>query len=158
MHLSSLLTAEHIVADMKADDHWPAIVELVDHLDRHDLLFPEDRESVLEALKHREEFMSTGVGSGIAIPHAYSDRTDRILAAFGRSPGGINFDSLDSNPVHFVVLFMVPRSDHTLHLQTLAAIARMFSDPEIKSDLAAATSAEDLYEAISRRPARSPGC
>ncbi len=157
MQLASLLTPDHVVPDMKADDHWPAIVELVDHLATRDLLFPEDRESALEALKHREEFTSTGVGSGVAIPHAFSEKLRHIIAVFGRSRQGINFDAIDDHPVHFVVLFLVPKEDYDLHLQTLAAIARMFSaqNKGIKEDLLQAAGIDGLLAVIARSPVRA---
>lgn len=154
MQLANLLSIEQIVPAMEADDHWPAIVELVDHLDTHDLLYPEDRESVLHALKTREEFTSTGIGSGVAIPHAFSERLDRIITIFGRSGKGINFDAIDSHPVHFIVLFLVPGTDYQLHLQTLAAIARMFTNARIKEELASAENAEAILTVLQQRPGR----
>jgi hypothetical protein len=70
---------------------------------------PEDRDGILASLKQREETMSTGIGFGIAIPHCSSDRLDKVVAAFGRSSTGIEFDALDNAPVKFVVLFIVPK-------------------------------------------------
>lgn len=155
MQLAHLLTPEQIVPYMEAGDHWPAIVELVDHLEQRDLLFPESRENVLQALKMREEFTSTGVGSGVAIPHAFSDRLDRLIAIFGRSRSGINFDAVDSHPVHFIVLFLVPREDYQLHLQTLAAIARMFANRAILQELASATDADAIWGILSGKTGRA---
>lgn len=155
MQLAHLLTADQIVPDMKATDHWPAIVELVDHLHQRDLLFPESRESVLEALKTREEFTSTGIGSGVAIPHAFSETLDRLIAVFGRSKAGIAFDAVDHHPVHFVVLFLVPNVEHQLHLQTLAAIARAFSNARVKEELATAPDEKAILAILSRRVGRA---
>ena len=154
MQLASLLTPDHVVPEMRADDHWPAIVELIDHLAARDLLFPENRESALEVLKHREEFMSTGVGSGIAIPHAFSDNINHLIAVFGRSRQGINFDAIDDGPVHFVVLFLVPKEDSNMHLQTLAAIARMFSAQNvgIKEALMKAEGIQGILEVLAQGP------
>jgi mannitol/fructose-specific phosphotransferase system IIA component (Ntr-type) len=155
MQLAHLLTSDQILPAMESADHWPAIVELVDHLHRRDLLFPESRESVLEALKTREEFTSTGIGSGVAIPHAFSEKLDRIIAVFGRSAQGINFDAVDSHPVHFVILFLVPRQDYQLHLQALAAIARMFTNARVREELAAAPDAASILAILSQRTGRS---
>jgi len=104
MSLASLLSAEQIIPEMKATERWPAIVELIDLLVSLGKIKPEDRESILASLKQREETMSTGIGFGIAIPHASSDRLDEVVAAFGRSTTGIEFDALDNAPVKFVVL------------------------------------------------------
>lgn len=155
MQLAHLLTPDQILPAMESADHWPAIVELVDHLHRQDMLFPESRESVLEALKTREEFTSTGIGSGVAIPHAFSEKLDRILAVFGRSEQGINFDAVDSHPVHFVILFLVPKTDYQLHLQALAAIARMFTNARVREELAAAPDAESILAILSQRTGRA---
>ncbi|MFM7180698.1 MAG: PTS sugar transporter subunit IIA [Verrucomicrobiales bacterium] len=155
MQLAHLLTTDQIVPAMEATDHWPAIVELVDHLHRQDMLFPENRESVLEALKTREEFTSTGIGSGVAIPHAFSEKLDRLIAVFGRSREGIAFDAVDSHPVHFVILFLVPKEEYQLHLQTLAAIARMFTNARVLEELAAAPDAESILAILSQRTGRT---
>ena len=103
MSLASLLSAEQIIPEMTATDRWPAIVELIELLVRQDKIKGDDRESILASLKQREETMSTGIGFGIAIPHASSDRIDQVVAAFGRSSQGIEFDALDNAPVKFVV-------------------------------------------------------
>ncbi len=88
MSLASLLSAEQIIPEMKATERWPAIVELIDLLVRLARIKTEDRDSILASLKQREETMSTGIGFGIAIPHASSDRIDQVVAAFGRSSRG----------------------------------------------------------------------
>jgi mannitol/fructose-specific phosphotransferase system IIA component (Ntr-type) len=85
-----------------------------------------DREDVLDSIRQREETMSTGIGFGIAIPHASSTKVHEVVAAFGRSSKGIAFESLDGEPVNFVVLFVVPKDQFQTHLRTLAAIAKSF--------------------------------
>ena len=96
---------------MKATERWPAIVELIDLLVANKGRSPpQSRDSILAALKQREETMSTGIGFGIAIPHASSDAVSEVVAAFGRSSQGIEFDALDNAPVKFVVLFIVPKN------------------------------------------------
>ena len=124
MDLSSLLTVEQIIPQMQSSERWTAIAELVDLLVSVGKVKPDDHETVLNALKQREETMSTGIGFGIAIPHASSDRVGEVVAAFGRSGSGIEFDSLDNAPVKFVVLFVVPRDQFQMHLRTLAASVR----------------------------------
>ena len=110
MSLASLLPAEQIIPEMKATERWSAIVELTDLLVAQGKIKPEDRDSILASLKQREETMSTGIGFGIAIPHASSDRIEEVVASFGRSSQGIEFDALDNAPVKFVVLFIVPKN------------------------------------------------
>ncbi len=144
MDLSSLLTVEQIIPQMQSNERWAAIAELVDLLVKQGKVKPDDHETVLNALKQREETMSTGIGFGIAIPHASSDRVTEVVAAFGRSATGIEFDSLDNAPVKFVVLFVVPRDQFQMHLRTLAAIAKLLNDRAVREALAAAKTSEEI--------------
>ena len=151
MSLASLLSAEQIIPEMKAAERWPAIVELIDLLVSLDKIKGADRESILASLKQREETMSTGIGFGIAIPHASSDRLDEVVAAFGRSTGGIEFDALDNAPVKFVVLFIVPKNQFQTHLRTLASIAKFLNDRAVREHLASAKSAEEILSIFQER-------
>jgi len=144
MSLASLLTAEQIIPEMKAAERWPAIVELIDLLVGLGKIKTADRDSILASLKQREETMSTGIGFGIAIPHCSSDRLEEVVAAFGRSTTGIEFDELDNAPVKFVVLFVVPKNQFQTHLRTLASIAKFLNDRAVRESLAAAKSSEEI--------------
>ena len=144
MTLGNLLSVDQILPEMQSKERWSAIVELVDLLVKQRQVKPEDREVVLAVLRQREETMSTGIGFGIAIPHASSDRVDKVVAAFGRSTTGIEFDSLDNAPVKFIVLFVVPKDQFQTHLRTLAAIAKFLNDRSVRERLATAASAEEI--------------
>ena len=85
MTLANLLSVNQIIPDLKARDRWPAILELVERLVSGGLVNPLDKDGILRALELREQTMSTGIGFGIAIPHASSDRVTEVVAAFGRS-------------------------------------------------------------------------
>lgn len=139
---------------MKSEDHWPAIVELVEHLDKNEFLAGENKDDVLEALHAREDQISTGIGSGVAIPHAFSEKLDHVVAVFGRSKKGIDFEALDNAPVNFVLLFVVPKKDYHLHLQTLAAIAKLFNNCEVRQQLADAETREQVIDILGSRPSR----
>jgi len=151
MSFGDLLSAEQIISEMKATERWPAIVELIDLLVNLGKIKAPDRESILASLKQREETMSTGIGFGIAIPHCSSDRLDEVVAAFGRSSAGIEFDALDNAPVKFVVLFIVPKNQFQTHLRTLASIAKFLNDRSIRESLGQAKSREEIL-AIFRNP------
>jgi len=144
MSLGNLLSAEQIIPEMKATERWPAIVELIDLLVSINKIKAEDRDSVLASLKQREETMSTGIGFGIAIPHCSSERINDVVAAFGRSTTGIEFDALDNAPVKFVVLFIVPKNQFQTHLRTLASIAKFLNDRSTRDKLANAKSTEEI--------------
>jgi mannitol/fructose-specific phosphotransferase system IIA component (Ntr-type) len=151
MSLASLLSAEQIIPEMKATERWSAIVELIDLLVAQGKIKAEDRESILASLKHREETMSTGIGFGIAIPHAPSDRIEEVVASFGRSSQGIEFDALDNAPVKFVVLFISPKNEFQTHLRTLASIAKFLNDRSIRESLAAAKSVDEILAIFRER-------
>ena len=102
MMLANLLSAEQIIPEMQAGERWQAIEEIINRLVEAGRISAKDKPSVLAALKQREETMSTGIGFGIAIPHASSDCVADVVAGFGRSRPGIEFDSLDNQPVHFI--------------------------------------------------------
>lgn len=154
MKLAKLLNSDQIILDMKAVDHWPSIVELVGHLVETQQLPVSQKIEILEAFRAREEQVSTGIGSGVAIPHAFSDHLEEVIAVFGRSPGGIDFQSLDNKPVHFIVLFIVPRKEYHLHLRTLAAIAKIFTNREVLRQLKTAASSDEIVNIFASKPAR----
>ena len=145
MNLGNLLSVDRIVPEMQANERWSAIVELVELLVARGKVRPEDRELVLAALRQREETMSTGIGFGIAIPHASSDRVGEVVAAFGRSNKGIEFDSLDNAPVKYIVLFVVPKDQFQTHLRTLAAIAKFLNDRTVRERLGGAADAAEIH-------------
>jgi mannitol/fructose-specific phosphotransferase system IIA component (Ntr-type) len=154
MKLAKLLSADQIILDMKAVEHWPAITELVDHLVVTGLLPEPMRPGILEALRAREDQVSTGIGSGVAIPHTFSDDLQDVVAVFGRSRTGIDFEALDNAPVHFIILFIVPRKDYHLHLRTLAAIAKMFTNCEIRRQLGTAETRDEILAILDSKPSR----
>jgi len=155
MNLASILKTEQIVPSMRATEHWAAIEELVCHLDNQKLLQGENREAVLDALRNREEKTSTGIGHGIAIPHVFSEKVYEVITVFGRSEIGIDFDAIDNAPVKLIVLFIVPQDKYQLHLRTLAAIAKMLNNVDIRKSLNEAESPEDILKVFSQRGTRS---
>lgn len=154
MKLASLLTPDQVILDLQGEVCSQATTAIVDHLITKGLLDKGLRDEVLELLKEREEQISTGIGSGVAIPHAFSDSVDKVIAAFARSENGVDFEALDNAPVNFVILFIVPKKEYNMHLQTLAAIARMFNNCEVRQQLMEAESAEDVLDIFASRPSR----
>jgi len=154
MTLGSLLSEDQIIPEMKASERWAAIVELIDLLVDKGRVRMTDRESILSALRQREETMSTGIGFGIAIPHASSNCVSDVVAAFGRSTTGIEFDSLDNSLVKFIVLFVVPKDQFQVHLRTLAAIAKFLNDKNVREQLGRADSAAQILSIFDNKASR----
>ncbi len=120
--LKNLLKKEHLILDMKAKTKEEALKELVSVFQ-----LPEDKEQIiLETLKKRESIGSTGIGKGIAIPHARSLVLDKVYLAVGRSKEGVDFDALDGKPVHlFFMLCAPPQDPNTTYLLALGKIASL---------------------------------
>ena len=154
MTLGSLLSEDQIIPEMKASERWAAIVELIDLLVNKGRVRMADRESILSALRQREETMSTAIGFGIAIPHASSNCVSDVVAAFGRSTTGIEFDSLDNSLVKFIVLFVVPKDQFQVHLRTLAAIAKFLNDKNVREQLGKAESAAQILGIFDNKASR----
>lgn len=154
MKLGKLLDTDRILLDMKATEHLPAIVELVDVLNERGDIPKNCYDEILKALEEREALISTGIGSGVAIPHTFSDTIENVVGIFGRSKQGINFQALDNAPVHFIILFIVPSKDYHLHLRTLAAIAKMFTNGEVLRSLATANTLDEILEILDPKAVR----
>jgi len=154
MKLSSILNEDQIILNLDSNDRVRLISEMVNEMDRLDLLMGEKVEDIVNSLCEREDKISTGIGSGVAIPHTFSDKIDQVVAIFGRSKDGIDYESIDNAPVHFVMLFIVPQKEYHLHLQTLAAIAKMLNNSEVRSQLAEAETKTDILDVLSARSSR----
>ncbi|MFK7911696.1 MAG: PTS sugar transporter subunit IIA [Akkermansiaceae bacterium] len=154
MKLASLLTPDQIILDLQGEVCSEATAAIIDHVISKDLLGADLRDEVLELLKERERQISTGIGSGVAIPHAFSDSVDKVVAAFARSANGVDFEALDNAPVNFIILFIVPKKEYNMHLQTLAAIAKMFNNCEVRKKLMEAQDATDILDIFASRPSR----
>lgn len=153
MTLAELLTPERVIAELQSGENLPAIEEMVARLIEVEALPESQKEPALEALRAREEQRSTGIGGGIAIPHAFLPDLEKVVAIFARSKLGIDFCALDRAPVHFIVLFIVPKSQYTLHLKTLAAIAKILNSADTRKRLAEANNENEMIEVLSQRAA-----
>jgi mannitol/fructose-specific phosphotransferase system IIA component (Ntr-type) len=153
MTLASLLSEDQIIPELTATDRWQALEEIVSRLIEKGHLDAAYREEAIAALRHREDTMSTGIGFGIAIPHASCDAVKEVTACFARSKAGVDFESLDEKPVHYIVLFLVPKDQFQTHLRTLAAIAKFLNDPVVRGELASAPDAAAILQVFERKAA-----
>ena len=150
MTLSDIVQADHIEPNLKADDRWGAIDELVDKLITSGALGKENREEIIEVIKKREKSMSTGIGFGIGIPHAATESIEEVVGALGRSKAGIDFEALDNQPVNLVVLFLVPQGQFQKHLNTLANIAKLLHNRDFRESIENASDADAIQQIISQ--------
>lgn len=139
---------------MRASNRWEAIEELIQLLVQCGRIKPENSEAILAVVRKRENSMSTGIGFGIGIPHASTDLISEVTAAFGRSKTGIDFDSLDNQPVNLVTLFLVPQGQFQKHLHTLADIAKLLHRKELRQALEEAPDTAAMLQIISSHGGR----
>jgi PTS system nitrogen regulatory IIA component len=104
-----------------------------------------DADVVLEGLVEREAAGSTGVGEGVAIPHARLDGLDRVRAVVVRLDAPVAFDSLDDKPVDLLVALFAPREANAQHLRALARVARMMRQAKTRAALRQARSADAIH-------------
>jgi mannitol/fructose-specific phosphotransferase system IIA component (Ntr-type) len=144
MNLTEILNVEQIVPRLAATDRWAVIDQLIDVLARTQKIRPEDRETVRKAVKDRETSKSTGIGYGIALPHASVGCIQDVVAVFGRPTQGVDFQALDNQPVTLCLLFLTPQGQFQKHLLLLSTVARFLSNKDNRQKLEAAQSAEEI--------------
>ena len=149
MVLTQILEPACIKVPLAGRDKKTVIAELVDILDANKLLV--DKNDVLQAVLSRENTRSTGIGSGIAIPHGKCKGVEDLVMAIGISRQGVDFQSIDNKPVHIIVLLASPTDRTGPHIQALARISRLMLDEEFKNKLQNASSAHELYDLINEK-------
>jgi len=133
-----LLTPEHILLDSQAHSKRALITELAH------LLTSIDPDRVMEVVMAREHLGSTGIGHSVAIPHGRMADLALPVLALARHSEGVDFDSIDGQPVHIAVLLLVPDSDDRQHLELLAQLARTLQMESIRAEVMQAASCEEI--------------
>jgi mannitol/fructose-specific phosphotransferase system IIA component (Ntr-type) len=145
MNLTEILSLEQFAPKVSAPDRWGVIDALIDILVRLGKIRPEDRAAVMKAVKDRETSKSTGIGYGLAIPHASVPCVAEPVAVVAHIRPSVDFQALDDQPVQLCVLFLTPQGQFQKHLQTLAAFARFLSDKDRRAKLESAQTAEEMF-------------
>jgi PTS system nitrogen regulatory IIA component len=146
MKISDILEPGLVLSALAARDKINVIGELAQVVSHH---HPEiDHGRLVQALEDREKLNSTALGEGVAIPHGKLAGVKRVVAAFGRSPAGVDFTSLDGKPTHLFFLLVAPEDSAGAHLKALARISRLLKDETFRARLMQAPDAAALYETI----------
>jgi PTS system fructose-specific IIC component len=146
MRLGDFIPPGHIIASLTARSKEEAIAELVDALVAAGNLPASDREQAILALLKREALAPTGVGNGIAIPHAQIRHMRGITGAIGVSREGILFDG--RNPAHVIFLLLSSNENPPEHLQTMAVVSRLANDPDAVTVIRNASTKTKIFHAV----------
>jgi PTS system nitrogen regulatory IIA component len=147
MKLTDFLREEQVIPTLSGQTKPEVLAELAHHLARaHGAL---DADVITRQLTEREALASTAIGSGVAIPHTKIEGIGRIIGCLGRSPRGVDFDSLDGRPTHLFFALIAPASLAACYLKALARISQLFKNPDFgarMTDAADATAMIRLLE------------
>jgi len=146
MKITDILKKEYIIEDLVSSDKESTLDELSSFLKGKGMI--PNKETLQSALMQREALGSTGIGENVAIPHAKISAIDQIITVFGRSIKGIEFDSLDKKPVHFIYLVLAPMNSSGQHLKVLARISRLLKNKSLRESIISATEANQIYTII----------
>lgn len=144
--IAELLHREAVILELGSRDKEGAIRELTQPLALAGLVA--DTEGFVAAILRRENLESTGVGLGVAIPHARTDTVSTTVLAFGRSAAGIDFASLDGKPSHLVFLIAAPESAKRDYISTLARVSGLLRRSEVRVGLNKAKTIEEIYTVL----------
>ena len=145
MKILDVLDKTHIKLGLQSTSKESVIDELLAVLNE----IPEDKRHLIrKEVMEREAIKSTGIGHGIAIPHTETDSIDGIHVAFGLSKGGVDFLSLDGEPVYLFILVVANRKLNLKYLSLLAHVARILSKEDIRNRLKNAESPEEIIEIL----------
>jgi fructose-specific phosphotransferase system IIA component len=146
MRLSELLNSDAITLHLEARTKREALVEMVGVLEAAHGFHSQGE--ILDRVMRREAMMSTGIGYGVAIPHGKARSVDRMAAAIGVSPEGIEFESEDGQPAHLLVLFVSPENATTQHVKVLANFSRLFKEETVRRTLRESRTPEGLLASL----------
>ena len=148
MKIMDFLCEDAVVVDMRSVNKSEAIKELVDQLVAAGEIEKRDKGKVGELLVAREALGSTAIGHNVGIPHAKTDCVEDLVAAFGLSRKGVDFDSLDGEPVYIFFLLLAPQDSAGPHLKALARISRLIKDKYFRDLLRQAKASEDIVRIV----------
>lgn len=146
MRLSEILSESLIRISLKNQNKTAVIEDLLDLASASGKI--NNRNAVLQSVLEREKLMSTGLGKGIALPHAKTDDVSGLVLAVAVSKEGIDFNATDGQPAHLFFFLLAPKKEAGLNLQVLAKIAGLTSSPEFCQSLINAGSEKEVLDLI----------
>ena len=148
MRFADFVCFDAIVAGLEADDRDGVILELASALGRAGKLGSAKPDAIARAVIKREKEASTGMGKGVAVPHVKTSAVKEVVAAIGCCGAGIDFSSLDKQPVYTVILLLSPTGNADSHLQVMECIFRNLQSEDFRRFLRQAQTVEQVKETI----------
>src|SRR5437763_17137405 len=145
MLLTDLVAPNAIIPALRVNNKKQVLQELAT---KAAALSGQSERTILETLLQREKLGSTGVGSGVAIPHGKLPKLNKLFGLFARLERPVDFEALDSQPVDLVFLLLAPETAGADHLKALARVARLLRDADIGRKLRQSRGAEALYAVL----------
>ena len=148
MEIKDLLKKELMIMDLKASTKMEAIDEMITKLKKKDII--SDETEFKDLILKREERSSTGLGEGIAMPHAKTSVVKSPSVLFARSHKGIDYDALDGEPVHIFFMIAASEGAHDLHIETLAKLSKMLLNDDFTNGLKTCETADEVYALVDK--------
>jgi len=146
MKLSEILKLRNVLIEFNGQTKIEILNEIMDSLQGDPRIL--DIEKVKQVVLEREEIMSTGVGSGFAIPHGKTNLVTELVGGFGLLKNPIEYESLDNEPVNLIFLLVGREDSVGQHLKVLSRISRIMNQEQIRTNLANANSAEEILQIL----------
>ncbi len=146
MSLTELLDESAVLVNLKGTQKQDVIEELAEALTASGKI--SDNREVLQAVLEREKIMSTGIGKGVAIPHGKCKAVDKLVGVLGIKKEGVDFQSLDEQPVFLFFLLVSPLNVSGPHIRALAHISRLLRHDNLRKRLIATETPREALELI----------
>lgn len=151
MRIKDILSPESMIMDLQATTKDEAINEMADLEVATGIV--NNKEKFVESIWAREKESTTGIGGGIAMPHARNEYINKARVLFAKSEKGVDFDSLDQQPVHLFFMITAPAGADNTHLQALAKLSSLLINPDLVEKLKAAKTADEVIDLFSQAEA-----
>ena len=148
MNFADFVCFEAIISELEASDRDGVIAELVSSLDKAEKLGRGNSQKIIKAIIKRENEASTGMGKGVAVPHVKHDAVKQVVAAIGQSSKGIDFQSLDKQPVYSVVLLISPKDAPDKHLEAMEKVFRHLQQEKFRKFLRQSRTVEQIKDLL----------
>jgi mannitol/fructose-specific phosphotransferase system IIA component (Ntr-type) len=148
MDFGDFVCEKAIIPELESKDRDGAIGELVRALDKAGRLSEGSCQSLIKAVIKRENEASTGMGKGVAVPHVKCDAVSKVVAAIGQSSKGIDFRSLDKQPVYSIVLLVSPKDKPDKHLEAMEKVFRHLQQEKFRKFLRQSRNVEQIIDLL----------